>query len=82
MEFAEPIKFHRKSGMWGTRDLFRVDGVKANLEHLSTAAGFPMFTMYRQRLDLRVLTIAPQADKQVGTARLSYETRNSGSSRG
>ena len=29
MEFAEPIKFHRKSEMWGTRGLFRVDGVKA-----------------------------------------------------
>src|ERR1700691_3195393 len=40
-----------------------------------------MFTMYRQRLALRVLTIASQADNQAGTARLSYETRNSGSSK-
>jgi hypothetical protein len=40
----------------------------------------PMFTMYRQRLDQRVLAITSQADNQVGTARLSYETRNSGSS--
>ena len=31
---------------------------------------FPMFTMYRQRLDLRVLTIASQADKQIGTAKI------------
>jgi hypothetical protein len=79
---GEASGLHRSGPSW----LFRSGFVQTRLRKVLDCMPvrcmpFPMFTMYRQRLDLRVLTMASQADNQVGTARLSYETRNSGSNK-